>query len=427
MRVPHFLNRFLGGSAVKASSPIPEAETTTPPGATTPTHHCSLDALFSNPNAVAAALNQVQDEAGFSGVVSRVSEVIRKLQAKGLDVDEIYHSDLTQFQNHKGPVVILIPEAHDYIDNADLKHKQLKYETLKALCENDKLKITRFAKEGFQGINETKLQEVEGMDVTDLMPNKEYNVPFLIAHTFRKDLNFVPTEDYSSIFEGFILRMIIGMFNHAYFADPKSVPDLRTKTQQTLTYFLDKTTPGYENRCLQYNGYITQLFKTLNLNNDCVLEDIGKDGHTILFPRMVSTDKLQITGTPGHYNVTGKLSNALMYVYSKDKVSLLERNSDIARRSVEGANGIVPLIVGANHAATLTYYDYEQVNQVPVIVIRAGTHDSKLNDYIRTLVTSDKAAALNTRQAALHKFNEWQNDFPDVPDKSMLIAKDANI
>ena len=216
--------------------------------------------------------------------------------------------------------------------------------------------------------------------------------------------------------------MIIGMFNHAYFADPKSVPDLRTETQQTLTYFLDKTTPGYENRCRQYNGYITQLFKTLNLNNDCVLEDIGKDGHTILFPRMVSTDNLQITGTPGHYNVTGKLSNALMYLYSKDQLSLFERNSDIARRSVEGATGTVPLIVGANHAPTLTYYDYEQINNIPVIVIRAGSHDAELNDHIKTLETRDVEGALNKRLAALSKFAEWRDDFPDVPNKSMLAA-----
>ena len=217
MHVPRFVSRLFGRAVEATPSATPVERPTTHSEAinTDPLPTRDSDALANlfATGAITSVLDQVKDEAGFSGTVDRVSEVIRKLQASGLDVNMIYHSDPVQFKDYKGPVVVLIPEAHDYIDDADLKHKELKYETSKALCENDKLKITRFAKEGFQGISETTFREVESKSIPELMPQKYFNVPFLIAHTFRgKDLNFVPTEDYSSIFEGFILQYLKDLF-----------------------------------------------------------------------------------------------------------------------------------------------------------------------------------------------------------------------
>jgi len=387
-----------------------------------------LGDLFPSPTTTGSSngvdsIHQVfaDDESRFQKTRDQVETTVQDLKEQGLDIDIVYKSNPASFFDYKGPVMILIPEKHDYNDDADLQHKKLKYKVSEALIE--KLDIKKMALEGFQPPSRATIAEMKAthQKIPELLRSKYHDLSHLLALRFEgKNLEFKATEKPEDILEQCIYSILTGMFNDAYLnTNPKDVKASRADLQQTLIYALDPSSEGFQARCKKYNRFLQQTINALGLADDCVLEGIPKN-ETILFPRLQNTDNLQITGRPGSYTPKGKHRNALLYIYHKKPELVNQRNSNIVQNAIQRGDGTVIMNVGASHASGMVFKELEDARRVPVIVIRAGSHDPTLNQHISAITNNQKQETLTKIQATHNTVAELAQSFPGLPDRSQL-------
>ncbi len=325
-----------------------------------------------------------------------------------------------------GKVLILIPEKHDYGSDADINHKSIKFKTFEALVQD--LGIKRMALEGFQKPSEDKIS-AKG-SINSLMGDRTFSVCALLAKRFAgTNLEFSPTERYEDIVEQMVYSDILKrLYNDTFLeTDPKDVEASRNESKETLVFALRPDEEGYQKRCKKYNIFMKDTINALGLNSAVSYQEINKACGFKLNPAplypVLNKEKtgLKVTGGLGAWIFSGKdgAMNAFEYVVNKSEALLHQRNTTMANRIFETEDKTVIMNVGAHHAPGLVIKDLEKELNIPVIVLKAGSHDEEINDTVNKLQSPE--LIIKNVQSVLDEESNRRRSFPNLPNKNTLI------
>lgn len=330
----------------------------------------------------------LSDPITYPNALSKIKLLVGELQSSRVNVEIDYHTPTNNLTNYTGPIVVFIPE--DHWDKPEIK--KMKIQTLMSLCSDPILKIDKCPIEFFRIGNYFNEDEIISLDI--LANHKTVNVAYALRYLQSElphKVSLIPTEVLS-------LRVLMGvsMLMQSELAGDYSQREYLAGRIAAELYNPDPLI--FESNVREYNNFMKTLLNNCKLQEVFELRSIrdSKYDKDISIPaKKVDLEELKDFADTSFLFVMSERSKAMAEV-------------------LKGLKGVLPFVIGPEHALNMTVMNLEP--EVPVIVLKVKTSDTTVNEVGTVLNTPIKRATykgdLQTTSAKYRSF--IADGYPDL-------------